>query len=762
MAIAGAMSALALLAIAPAFAGIGGSVVPDFQSPINVGQILTASIFITNNSTPNNDNESMKVTNIFVTPSCSAVTNGVCTGIDKDVFTIESVIGDPFDTNSTCKNLAFNVGPEDANGQFQLIPNNVSQSVTLGPSSGSTNYCNIQLNLSVNKAPVDSTPGTPNTRTTVSLAHAKMQGATTGLSATATGGSISVVTTPNLQIVKTPKEQVISAGDVASFTVLVDNTAGAGDATNVKLTDNLPNVAGLNWQISPPVAGCNVGGSNPQVLSCTTLLVPAGQSVNLIVSAQTSPAACPPMSNTAQITGYNNLTLQQPLSDTGSLSCSQGPALNKAFGPATFADGGVSTLTFTVTNPASNNPAQVVSFTDTLPTGLKIAANPNVQQTCTGGSITANAGATTITASAVTVAASTGVASSCTVKVDVTNVSGQFNGSCASFAAAFTNQGAANPPSNISGLSNLTDAVTRSCVVVNATPSLNKAFGPTTIADGGTSTLTFTVTNPASNNGAQAVSFTDALPSGLKIAATPNVQKTCTGGSVTANSGATTITVSGVTVAASTGVGEQLYGESGCDQRQRSIQWQLRELPRGVHQSGCGQCTVEHQRSEQSDRRGDAQLHRSERHAHSQQGVQPDKHRGWRYLDADVHGHQSGIQQRGAGGWIHRHAAGGAEDRHDSERTEDLHRRFGDGECGGRDDHRFERDGGASTASPTTCTVSGRCDQSDGSVQRQLRELPGGVQQPGCGQSTVEHQRIEQSGRCGDAQLRRRKRDAES
>jgi uncharacterized repeat protein (TIGR01451 family) len=119
---------------------------------------------------------------------------------------------------------------------------------------------------------------------------------------------------------------------------------------------------------------------------------------------------------------------------------------------------------------------------------------------------------------------------------------------------AFSNQGAANPPSNISGLSNLADAVTRSCVVVNATPSLNKGVQSGHIRDGGTSTLTFTVTNPAANNGAQVVSFIDALPSGLKIAATPNVQKTCTGGSVTANAGATTITVGGITVAASTGV----------------------------------------------------------------------------------------------------------------------------------------------------------------------------------------------------------------
>ena len=79
-------------------------------------------------------------------------------------------------------------------------------------------------------------------------------------------------------------------------------------------------------------------------------------------------------------------------------------------------------MTFTITNPAVNNPAQVVSFVDNLPTKLQIAAVPNVQNTCTGGTITAVAGASSVTVANTTVGASTAVATSCTVKVDVTNV----------------------------------------------------------------------------------------------------------------------------------------------------------------------------------------------------------------------------------------------------------------------------------------------------------------------------------------------------
>src|SRR5439155_1358970 len=221
------------------------------------------------------------------------------------------------------------------------------------------------------------------------------------------------------------------------------------------------------------------------------------------------------------------------------------PSLNKAFSPSAITIGGTATLTFTVTNPAASNPAQTVSFTDTLPSKLQIATNPNVGGTCTGGSVTAAAGGTTITVTSRVVPASTASASSCTITVDVTNVPLQ-TGTCPD--ANLTNQSA-----NISGLSNLTNAVTPSCVTVNPlVPSLNKAFSPTKIGPGGVATLTFTVTNPAASNPPQTVSFTDTLPSKLQVAPTPNVGGTCTAGSVSAAPGSNTITVTSRTVPGST------------------------------------------------------------------------------------------------------------------------------------------------------------------------------------------------------------------
>ncbi|MEO6125472.1 MAG: LPXTG cell wall anchor domain-containing protein [Ilumatobacteraceae bacterium] len=72
-------------------------------------------------------------------------------------------------------------------------------------------------------------------------------------------------------------------------------------------------------------------------------------------------------------------------------------------------------------------------------------------------------------------------------------------------------------------------------------PTITKAFSPTAVAVNATSTLTFTLTNPnsAALTGAK---FSDPLPSGLQVAATPNASTTCTGSpSWTPTAGATTL-----------------------------------------------------------------------------------------------------------------------------------------------------------------------------------------------------------------------------
>ena len=91
--------------------------------------------------------------------------------------------------------------------------------------------------------------------------------------------------------------------------------------------------------------------------------------------------------------------------------------------------------------------------------------------------------------------------------------------------------------------------------IVDATPSLDKAFATDTGTTGTPTTLAFTVTNTAELAAKNDWGFTDSLPAGLVVAPTPAVGGTCvnvTGAafSVQAGAGASSIVVSGGDLAA--------------------------------------------------------------------------------------------------------------------------------------------------------------------------------------------------------------------
>ncbi|MCD9146194.1 Ig-like domain-containing protein, partial [Pseudophaeobacter sp. MA21411-1] len=81
-------------------------------------------------------------------------------------------------------------------------------------------------------------------------------------------------------------------------------------------------------------------------------------------------------------------------------------------------------------------------------------------------------------------------------------------------------------------------------------PNFTSAFAPSTIVEGGTSTLTFTIDNTASSSAATGLSFTNNLPANVTAATPANASTTCTGGTITATNGSGTISYSGGTVGA--------------------------------------------------------------------------------------------------------------------------------------------------------------------------------------------------------------------
>src|SRR5262249_61337086 len=68
-------------------------------------------------------------------------------------------------------------------------------------------------------------------------------------------------------------------------------------------------------------------------------------------------------------------------------------------------------------------------------------------------------------------------------------------------------------------------------ITVIGQPTIQKSFSTSTICTGGVATLTFTIMNPNSATAFTGIAFTDALPSGLVVAPTPNASTTCGSGS---------------------------------------------------------------------------------------------------------------------------------------------------------------------------------------------------------------------------------------
>ncbi|MGH9830721.1 MAG: hypothetical protein ACREDR_46535, partial [Blastocatellia bacterium] len=186
------------------------------------------------------------------------------------------------------------------------------------------------------------------------------------------------------------------------------------------------------------------------------------------------------------------------------------------------------TLMFTITNPNVGTALTGVEFMDSLPAGLQVAGPPNSSAPC--GTFNPNPGDSNLTFSGGTIAAG----GTCIVMVDVTATS-----------AGVKN----NTTSAVTSTEGGTGLTASASITVVAPPSISKAFGVSNIALNGTTSLTFTITNPNASMSLTGVAFTDALPSGVQVASTPAAVPGC--GTFTPAAGDTTLTFSGGTIAAS-------------------------------------------------------------------------------------------------------------------------------------------------------------------------------------------------------------------
>ena len=323
----------------------------------------------------------------------------------------------------------------------------------------------------------------------------------------------------------------IAQGGETQIVFTVDNTANLIAMTGMAFDDSLP--AGVSVADTPGTDN-SCGGTFSPVAGATTLTftggaLAAGATCELRVTVRAIAAGT---LSGPDVNLTSSLATATAASATLDITPADAPGFAKAFSPATIDPGGVSTLTFTIDNAANLIEVGSLAFNDNFPDGMAVAADPDTQTTCTGGTISAAAGGASVGYSGGGVTAG----ASCTVSVDVQAVG---IGTLENISGELTS----DLPDDAPGAS--------ATLTVNEAPlSAAMAFTPTTIAQGGISTLSYTLSNGAAI-AATEVSLTDTLPANVVVADVPDARTTCTGGTLTAAAGGSDVSWSGGTLAAS-------------------------------------------------------------------------------------------------------------------------------------------------------------------------------------------------------------------
>lgn len=373
-----------------------------------------------------------------------------------------------------------------------------------------------------------------------------------GASNTAAVTANLTVAAAQININKSFNPVVVTGGQPSILQIDVINPS-ASTITGVGFTDTFP--VGI-VVYSVPAAGTTCAGGIVTALAgdgkvrLTGATLAAGQTCQVTVTTTSTRflnlTNTIPAGAVVSNQGYTN-----PTGTSATLSTLQGLNVLKAFSPAWVAVGQVSTLQMSLVSsfdPGAPTPLTLhgVTYTDTLPNGVFVAATPNATTTCAGtgpGGLavvnTANGGSSgSVTFTQGTIAPGT----NCSITVDVVS----------NTLGAYNNTIPANSVTTDEGIPNQTAANATLFVVTK--PTVSKAFANPTRNPGQTTVLTVTITN-GSGVPLTGVSLVDTLPAGVAIASTPATGGTCAttgGGVVAATAGGGTLSVTGATIAAGT------------------------------------------------------------------------------------------------------------------------------------------------------------------------------------------------------------------
>lgn len=495
------------------------------------------------------------------------------------------VVANPPNASTSCN------GAGSANGVLTPTPNPGDSSITLtGGTIGQGGTCTISVNVVVSS--INSTSQAFNN----SLGAGAI-GNTRGLTSPAFSKSLTV-NTP-IGVNKSFNPTLIPATQPSLLTITLSNNSTSSTLPITSFSDDMT-------AISITLLDHNTPGAADPSVSCTgsgatdgTLTATAGTSLITLAGAAAGPGGHCTISVyvTSTVDGQHFNTIlanavqnpnnyPSPLHNTASLTDNAQLTVSKAATVSNVAPGQWTQFTVTIDNWSGGSvsgvnfkdllPAPVVSLT-TYQMVLQGSGNPISSVGCSGGTWYGTDATGTSTGlppadgdagimwSGGTVAAGSGsTPGTCTIVFEArlpastptsTSFSNQIpiNGANGTCNGASCTVGNGNPVNNPAA-SNAVNVLTVDSGAVT------KSFSPTTIAQGGLSTLTIAIYNRTVNP-LTGVSLTDNLPVGLTLAANPAATLTCSDGSsvgtLHAFPGSEQVALTGATVPARPAASEQ-------------------------------------------------------------------------------------------------------------------------------------------------------------------------------------------------------------
>jgi uncharacterized repeat protein (TIGR01451 family) len=314
----------------------------------------------------------------------------------------------------------------------------------------------------------------------------------------------------------------VALGGTTSLTFTITNpNAGAG-LSGLAFSDNLP--AGVTVATgSTPACGGTLATTAPSQIDFTGGSLAGGANCNFAVTV--TGASAGPWTNITGNVGSTEGGVGGTA--TADVSVVEAPTLGKAFGAPSIPLGGTTSLTFTVSNPSSTTTLTGLAFTDVLPAGLNVANGSN--GAC-GGSAT-----TTAPDQIALAGGSLAPSASCNFAVTVTGA---------------TPGAKDNTTGAITSVESGPGGTAQASVTVVAPPTIAKLFGAVSIPAGGSTSLSFTITNPNAATVLTGVGFTDTLPAGLVVATPPGLSGSCGGGTIVAVAASNFVSLTNATLAA--------------------------------------------------------------------------------------------------------------------------------------------------------------------------------------------------------------------